>query len=347
MISIIIPIYNTEQYLGQCLDSILCSANSDCEIILVDDGSVDQSLRICREYNQKDGRVKVIAQQHKGVSEARNKGIEASGGEWIVFIDSDDTVSKDFFRIISRTEYSDQDLLIFDYHKLDEEFTENDVFNRKAVSLQYGIEDRGLLIEKLLNADQLAEGGNTSLLPVWGKAYKKDIIEKYSIRFPADIVIGEDRIFNIEYLLRIKSCMYISKAVYFIRVRSDSVMHGFCSEYLQNDRKYQERLVTVLKHYHFFSKIMVSYYNSVLSSMADVLVRGIFSPKSSRGYMDNCKLCQEMQKYEIYRKALKYNNRTGVIARRILLFFFQKKCYCIVRLICKFCYIVLEKIDRL
>ena len=95
MISVMIPVYNTEKYIGRCIDSVLASTCQDFEIILVDDGSTDSSLDVCRGYGRKDGRIRLFSQKHRGVSQARNKGIEYSEGEWIGFVDSDDMISSD------------------------------------------------------------------------------------------------------------------------------------------------------------------------------------------------------------------------------------------------------------
>ena len=92
MISVIIPVYNTEKYLGRCIDSILNCTVNDFEVILINDGSTDRSGEICRRYCGKDSRVKLYDQENAGVSAARNKGIEVSRGEWIIFVDSDDTI---------------------------------------------------------------------------------------------------------------------------------------------------------------------------------------------------------------------------------------------------------------
>ena len=97
MISVIIPVYNTEKYLDRCIRSVLNSTYKDFEVLLIDDGSVDGSLEICRTYCRLDRRVRFLTQKHGGVSEARNRGIQESRGEWLVFVDSDDFISEDFF----------------------------------------------------------------------------------------------------------------------------------------------------------------------------------------------------------------------------------------------------------
>lgn len=96
MVSIIVPVYNVEEYLRECVDSVLNQTYSDVEVILVDDGSTDQSGNICDEYAKMDSRIKVIHKKNRGVSSARNTGIETASGERIIFVDSDDCIHPQF-----------------------------------------------------------------------------------------------------------------------------------------------------------------------------------------------------------------------------------------------------------
>ncbi len=348
MISVIIPIYNTEQYLEQCIESVLDSIYQDFELILVNDGSEDGSSEICRRYSEKDCRIKWIDQKHTGGSAARNRGIEECRGEWVVFVDSDDFISKDFLERIAEERYQQSDLLIFDFLRLKQK-------TKKAADLkrdcgkeyQYVPEDRLYLIESFLTGIQLDENGSMSLLSLWAKAYKKSVLEKYAIRFPTELMLGEDRIFNLEYLTHIESCVYIRERVYFAELHPDSVMHKYNPQFLQNDIRYQVLVRKCLWKYDIWPLVKQSYYNSVLSCMADVLIRGIFHPSSPRKRYENYSLCKKMHRYGIYRRALRYNGKTGVIPRRILLFFFRKQCWGIVMLISKACYRVLDMAEEL
>ena len=100
MISVIVPVYNAENYIKRCVDSILCQTYKDLELVLVNDGSKDNSLEILREYEQKDNRVNVIDQENKGVSGARNTGLENTSGEYILYVDADDWIEKDTLEIL-------------------------------------------------------------------------------------------------------------------------------------------------------------------------------------------------------------------------------------------------------
>lgn len=103
LLSVIIPIYNIEQYISKCLDSVLSQTYTNLEIILVDDGSTDNSGKICDTYEKKDSRIKIIHQKNSGLSSARNKGIDISTGQYIGFVDGDDYIDKDMFEILLKT----------------------------------------------------------------------------------------------------------------------------------------------------------------------------------------------------------------------------------------------------
>ena len=102
LVSVIIPVYNIENYVGECVDSVLCQTYSDLEILLIDDGSTDASGKICEGYRQRDDRIRVIHQQNQGLGRARNTGIEKSNGEYILFIDGDDVVRNDCVEVLLR-----------------------------------------------------------------------------------------------------------------------------------------------------------------------------------------------------------------------------------------------------
>lgn len=344
MISIIIPIYNTAQYLNRCIQSVLKSSCKDFELLLINDGSMDASGRICRRYCRRDERVRYYEQEHRGVSAARNKGIAESRGEWIVFIDSDDFISGDFLKSIAQERYQSEDLLIFDSCRVGKKKNGTDKKKESDCSRRLS---NTQLIDNLLNMKPPAEKSSASLPSPCAKAYKKSVIDRYQIRFPSDIVIGEDRLFNIHYFLRITSYTYIPRLVYYVNPRPDSAMRGFHPDFLENDIKYQKYLRHFLIKHSLLPQLKESYYNSVLTNMADVLIRSVFHPCNTGNYRESCSLCNKMQEFPIYRNAMSYNCRTGAFPRKLLVFFFGRKCYPIVNMICRISYRVLKMTGNL
>lgn len=120
-VSVIIPVYNAEKYLRKCLDSVLAQSFADFEVLLINDGSTDGSGKICDDYAQKDARVKVFHKENGGVSSARNLGLDNATGDWIVFVDSDDYVEKNYFEVINNNLSQEIDVLVFSYWKIVDE----------------------------------------------------------------------------------------------------------------------------------------------------------------------------------------------------------------------------------
>lgn len=340
MISIIIPVYNTEQGLPRCLDSVLASTCGDFEILLVNDGSTDKSPEICREYAGRDTRIRFMEQENKGVSAARNLALDACRGEWVVFVDSDDYISRDFLKTVAKK--ASGDLLIFDFIKPGEK----EAGRRKKSMLFDGPEKKVVLLEGILGFRQLRKDGNTDLRSVCGKAYRKSVLDRYSIRFDRDVLVAEDALFNTEFILKAGSCRYIPLPVYRYTVRMGSKTHSMVSGLPESYYIYQRKQKKLLTDSNVFSKVENQYYACVLTVLAYLLINDVFSPCSTRTAGESLRLCREIGEDEIFREALKRNYRTGILPRRILLGFFHLKCYGITKYLCRLCHFCIERMDR-
>lgn len=203
LVSIIIPIYNAERTLCKCLDSILAQDFNNYEIILVNDGSKDSSLAICKEYESKHHNISVINQNNAGVSSARNAGLDVAKGDWITFIDSDDYIEVGFFNCLDTY---NEDLIILNSKNLsptgdisDSIFSKTDNQLHKKSSITHFISN---------NIDK------TLLRAPWAKFYKKELIK--DIRFDTKMKIGEDSHFVFRYLCNIKSIQYLGNEAHYV-----------------------------------------------------------------------------------------------------------------------------------
>lgn len=188
MVSIIVPVYNAQNSLDRCLMSIISQRYPQWELILVDDGSQDDSLEICNRYSDKDARIRVIHTENCGVSSARNTGMENAHGEYITFVDSDDMIHPDF---LSECLSDKEDLMVTNYlqpSEIDSLHYKED--HPELVFLQRGVR------------------------PVWGKVFVRKIIEEHHIRFDANIRYAEDTIFVLRYCLHIKTIAYVFRHLY-------------------------------------------------------------------------------------------------------------------------------------
>lgn len=347
MISVIVPIYNTGSSLAECIDSILDSTYENFELILVNDGSTDNSAELCREYCGRDSRVRLIEQENQGASVARNKGMENCRGEWVVFVDSDDFISPDFLEMVAKGGAAD--LLIFDYIKTGQVAVDAAGRTEGTQGIPVPLdspEDRADLIERLLRFRQLIEGGHTDLRTIWAKAYRRSVLERYSIRFSPSVHVSEDILFNAMVFLMVRRCEYIPIPVYLYTVRMGSATHSYVPGLLQSCAAFQRKLKDMLEKHQVFSLLKEAYAAKTLENMAYLLIKGIFNPYSKNTARKNRDLCRQMREDEIYTAALKYNYKIGILPRRILLGFFQLRCYRIVKVISRVCFFLLEQIDK-
>lgn len=200
MISIIVPIYNAEQYIHRCIDSILAQSFTDFELLLINDGSPDNCGVICDEYAAMDSRVRVFHKANGGVSSARNLGIECSQGEWITFIDADDYVHPEF--LSSLYEKHDFDLIVGSFQIVGS----NDIWNGTLKDLSY---DRITLRRDIIELSSMI-----NFQTPWGKLFRTNIIKDNQITFDERIYIGEDSLFILKYLIYTETVRLSEKTYY-------------------------------------------------------------------------------------------------------------------------------------
>lgn len=227
LVSIIVPVYNSEKYLKKCIESIIEQTYKNIELILVDDNSKDNSGNICAQYEMIEKRIKVIRNKtNKGPASARNRGIEKATGSFVIFVDSDDFIEKDLIELltINQNKYG-VNLVIGNYNKVinDDKFIKyNDEFFDKCnkSSSDYKI----LQKENLLDYARIyLKYPNKHLLfsYCWGKLYDLKIIKKNEIKFDENLQIFEDTVFNFSYFKYVNTALYIEKAVYNYSIRND------------------------------------------------------------------------------------------------------------------------------
>lgn len=189
LISIIVPVYNSSQYLQECLDSIISQSYDNFELILIDDGSTDSSVEICETYSKQDSRIRVIHKSNGGVSSARNIGIDNARGEWIAFCDSDDKVLPDWLSNFVIDNLNNYDLVCQGMQLLnrtkDKQIKTEDITN--------SFEGDRIVIWKSLKSCN-------SIGHVFTKLFRKSIIQSNSLRFDESIRFMEDEEFFLRYL---------------------------------------------------------------------------------------------------------------------------------------------------
>ena len=210
-VTIIVPVYNTEKYLSRCLESIIQQTYKNLEILLINDGSTDESLNICRKYEKIDERISIINNINSGVSKSRNDGLEVATGEYIYFSDSDDFLERNAIEyMVNFCKEQVSDLLICGYYE--------DIDGKRE---KKEWENRFISIEDAQNSilDPNGVGGY-----LWNKFFKKDIIDAYHIRFDEKISIWEDLLFVMKYVSKCESIHILNKSIYTYCRRNDSAV---------------------------------------------------------------------------------------------------------------------------
>ena len=295
MISIIIPIYNVEKYLEKCLDSILNQTYKNLEIILIDDGSTDNSPNICNSYCEKDKRIKIIHKNNEGVSSARNKGIELSKGKYIVFIDSDDYVSNEHIEVLYDCIISNNvDLVISNLIDISEDGI---ILNNE--------EKESFLMNKDQCLKELLSEDNFYHL-CCGNIYRKDLLEK--IRFNCKYRIAEDLDFLYRYIKQISSAYFLSKNTYYYLKREGSATNSIYSEKWNDELKICNFIISEMveleNNFHKYAKrkyirlnINQAYRFKLNKNQTKILKNNI---KIYKNEMFNSKLFDNKEKLKIF-----------------------------------------------
>lgn len=222
LISIIVPVYNVEKYLRQCLDSLINQTYKNIEIIIVDDGSTDNSGKICDEYEKKYKQIKVIHKKNEGLGFARNTGLENIHGEYVTFVDSDDYVDNNLIEELYKNMTTQKvDMCKSGFKRIDD--NHNILYTRKYDSYRYNEKEaKNLFLPRLIGS--LPDKKDSIEMCVCGVLYKAAPILEHNIKFPSErVLISEDMFFNIEYIQYVDSICTIDYTGYNYRYNPSSL----------------------------------------------------------------------------------------------------------------------------
>lgn len=224
VISVIIPVYKAEKYLSRCIASLLAQSFTAFELLLIDDGSPDNSGKICHDWAERDCRIRVLHQTNAGVSAARNKGLDEAKGAYIVFVDSDDYVGTDYLKHLYEERPLNLDSIVVQGFTVVSEQADRQYTTSFIPSVYTGRDVR----ELFLNDEMRDMRG-----PV-AKLFSRVLIERLGLRFPAEISFGEDTIFNFQYLFHCRQVVVGSHVDYVYCDVPGSLtkrLNDFASEY--------------------------------------------------------------------------------------------------------------------
>lgn len=283
-ISVIVPVYRAEEFLTQCIESILAQTFTDFELILVDDGSPDHSGAICDNYAEKDPRVRVIHQQNSGVSTARNAALAIAQGTYIMFCDSDDWVEPEWCQRLYEAIQAPNVVMAVCGHR---------EWDRDCVVRTIGFEQS----EEIIKLSELF--GKPFPGAPWDKIYIREQIEKHALRFPVDISYGEDFRFILEYLGTFdgdKKIFFFSEALNNYRIVEGSLSHKCIKDYWKWEKEtIKLRLEVAAIHNTNFQNCqeILNYYYYRLFYYS---IKHLFSPENDMAYLKKYKNLKEIIK---------------------------------------------------
>ncbi|MDP8032881.1 glycosyltransferase family 2 protein [Pasteurella atlantica] len=235
-ISVVVPVYNCEKYILECLSSLQKQTFIGFEVIIINDGSTDCSQALIEKFIESDKRFKLVNKENKGVSEARNIGIALARGNWLCFIDADDVISHNYLENMY--------LLIQDNNDIDWVQT-RDISEFKKSVYEVDIKWNISKVNQSSGFDKLFSQKN--MFYIWGKLYRKEIILKNNLLFSSKLTVGEDLIFNIQFFCDSEEIAYTRNATYFYRQSSVSISRGFNKKYVLARIKSCEEIQKITK----------------------------------------------------------------------------------------------------
>ncbi len=332
-VSFIVPVYNVEKYLVECIESLLNQAVKDFEIILVDDGSTDNSGKICDEYQCKYENVQCIHQENAGVAVARNVGIKESRGEWIFFVDSDDAVSRYLIKECLVSLDSVDDVCFVGHQEMLENIVANDNFiTQKKKKIEKG--DFEEFILATFNRDKKGKYDYHELkMATPCKFYKRKLLIDNKIEFPEGICTGEDALFNLKVYEMACSGCYIPDKLYYHRVWSGSVSQKYDKDAVKHFEDLHRELLKYISKVGKTQALMDAYNERCIWSIGFCCILDFCSSKNNETYSKRKKRFREMRKkYET--QITKVDLSQFRLQKKILFYFIKKNNFELISLLC-------------
>lgn len=328
-LSVVVAIYNVEKYVKKCVESLIDQSADDYEIILVDDGSTDSSGKIIDSYLNYEN-IRIIHQKNKGVSVARNTGIENSNGEWLTFVDGDDYVEKNFInKILKSIDEFDTDMLVFNYNAF---FDENNKFKCRTVPFdqdQYISDDKDLFQKRMIS--QYYKGGDKNTVvssgTTWCKVIRNNIINNNKIRFKPGLLKAQDTVFWLNTTEHVNRIYYLNENLYNYRLSAGSISSG--KKYIKNSIEEFSNLINEYEKFIDNFKKDDSFIDAFNLRCIQVLMWNIdhnfFNKKNNEDFNKKIKLFRDFIKIKEYKNAINSVSLDYLPKRLQVMMYFVKR----------------------
>lgn len=314
-VSIVVPVYNVEKYVKRCIESLIKQSLKEIEIIIVNDGSTDNSLEICKKIERNDKRIKVYSKKNEGLGLTRNYGIKRCHGEYIAFVDSDDFVSKDFYEKLYDNIKKYKSDAVFAGIKINsndgiEKVGEKNSFKQKVVSSkEYMYNILHVRNDKLYGRDYMN-------MSVWRSLYRRDVIEKYKLKFESERkFISEDILFNIDYCEVIDKISFEPDTYYYYCYNSNSLTQKYRKDRFEMDIILYNEVIRRLKKYQDYNiEIQRGVDNFFLGYLRSAIKEEVFCLEKSK--QQKLKRIKQILNNDIVKRILR-NREYDNISRKI------------------------------
>lgn len=307
-ISIIVPIYNTGIYLKKCIDSLLNQTLQDIEIILIDDGSTDESKDICDEYAKRDNRVSVIHKKNEGVSIARNTGIKKAKGNYIGFIDSDDWIESNMYQnMYNYAKDYNADIVFCDAVTVyDNKQSEIDTFTL--------LEKSRLITKDNIDSSLLAQIAGSACRGL----YKRELFQENDIRFPVNLKFSEDRIFNL-YAIGYSNKIFYDKTVYYNRyIRLGSAVNKYYNNMIDIVMDAREKIMEAINVCWNNDENIINRYELQTVGLCYTAINNEFYKDSESNFLEKYNSIKRICNNDVLHNSIERLNLTDLRAKLII-----------------------------
>lgn len=323
IISIIIPVYNVEPYIEQCMESIIQQTYKYLEIIVIDDGSSDNCGKICDNYANRDGRIKVIHKKNAGLCAARNDGIREATGEWIAFVDSDDWCEKDYYeRLICNAIDSDVDIVMAQGHIEDDVKRQCIKYNSKGKKTLSSRDDINMIIAQILapqSGNDLGKSAASTGSP-WDKLYRTDFIKRNNLLFDETGKAWEDLLFNY-YAFSLAKKIKITEVIgYHYRQVKSSIMNGYNPNREKINRDFLYNLQIYQDEHLRSTLIQDAIYARTINMISNLFKTYYFHPKCIENKSVIRRKIKALKVDSMYHNAIYKKNKLLTKKQRVLVF---------------------------
>lgn len=338
-VTFIVPVYNGEKYIEECVCSILQNTQrSEYEILLINDGSTDNSSTICASIESKNPEViRYIDCENQGVSLTRNLGIEQAEGDYIAFVDQDDFVSGDFMENFIKIYNEMADIVIFNWERCNSRTIREKTKSMCEIN-EFASHDREKLIENLLYPVEKNLADAALVFP-WGKLYKRNFLIDYQLKFNPEVKICEDVYFNIECFMTYEhKVLYIKNTGYYYYDNPYSAGSSYNKSACEIGIK-SNRLITELVKKMDSPKIQIANYYSILYRYWWCIVVDFYHVENSDSIIRRAKRLKELRNEKAYAEAFEHmdDNMLSIMTKnqRLVMSAIRNKHYVVASLLCK------------